>query len=950
MTFQCPRPPTTRPRPRGLRRGRATITRQSASAFGHSTTPFVGRIRELAILVEALDSVVAGAGRMVLIAGEPGVGKTRLADLLAERARRRGLRAVRGRGLDDEGSPPYWPLREILKSWHDGAEQLLVAPSSSSAERYALFESVTDYLSRAATPTGLVIVLDDVQWLDPGSQAYLTYLARDIARMPILVVATYRDTEVVGNEPLRRTLSTLADEPGVTGLRLGGLTESEVDTLLTELLGAGGAAADVCRRTRGNPFFVTELARVLSDDVNAALPERIRDAVRSRLDRLTPPCRDIVTAAATVGSGAGTGALAALSGHPMPTVLAALDEAAAAAILSSTGEFEHDLVRETARVETPTARRLELHRRMAEYLAHRVDAADRVAEIAFHLLAALPVGDPAAAATWAERAAERALTQLAWEEAARLYGRAAEVSADAGFGELDRSRMLIGKAKAQARGNDIDGARESVLAAAELARAVHDGAGIAEAALALEGITDNWIQPRKPLYEEAFELLPDGDSPLRARLLAHWAIQLAYRAPEEAEARSALALAMAERTGDRTALREALRARQITRGGPDGVTERLTLGDRMIALGREDDDDYVVFWGHLWRFDALVQSGRIDHADAELIAVGRCAERLRSPLARWHLTRSSAALALGRGRFEQARELGERALALARSASHIGAVSPSLGFVSLADVPTGRGRDRADEYCAGAAAAFPPLRAFGAAMVLGIGRRAEAERLYRTLLPFDSLPVFVRLAVLADTAELAREFDDREMAAEIYRRLEPHAELFACNGAGITAVRGSVHLPLGRAAATQGRFDTAIRHLRAAIEVNRSAGLPPAALEAEFELARVLARRGRAGDREQAQALAAATAAAAAALGMVPLHERCQELAESLADHAPGPLTPREREIAELVSRGLTNRQIAAALHIAERTAENHVQHILVKLGFTGRAQIAAWFVVDRRE
>ncbi|MGH3881102.1 MAG: response regulator transcription factor, partial [Actinophytocola sp.] len=117
-----------------------------------------------------------------------------------------------------------------------------------------------------------------------------------------------------------------------------------------------------------------------------------------------------------------------------------------------------------------------------------------------------------------------------------------------------------------------------------------------------------------------------------------------------------------------------------------------------------------------------------------------------------------------------------------------------------------------------------------------------------------------------------------------------------------------------------------------------------------FELARVLARRRRPGDRAEATALAASAGAEATRLGMAPLRSRCEALAASLSGTAPGPLTKREREIAVLVSQGLTSRQIAAAAHISERTAENHVQHILDKLGFANRAQIAAWVVASRPE
>jgi len=199
------------------------------------------------------------------------------------------------------------------------------------------------------------------------------------------------------------------------------------------------------------------------------------------------------------------------------------------------------------------------------------------------------------------------------------------------------------------------------------------------------------------------------------------------------------------------------------------------------------------------------------------------------------------------------------------------------------------------------------------------------------------------LPYLAGWAELADAFDDRTIAATVYQRLLPYADLFVCSGAGALGVTGSARLPLGIAAGTTGRLDDAVRHLRAAAQVNDRAGLPPFAAHARYQLARHLARRRRPGDREEAAALATSAAAVAERLGMEPLRRAAGELGATLAGQPAGPLTRREREIAVLVSQGLTNRQIAAAAHISERTAENHVQHILGKLGFATRAQIAAW-------
>jgi DNA-binding CsgD family transcriptional regulator len=195
------------------------------------------------------------------------------------------------------------------------------------------------------------------------------------------------------------------------------------------------------------------------------------------------------------------------------------------------------------------------------------------------------------------------------------------------------------------------------------------------------------------------------------------------------------------------------------------------------------------------------------------------------------------------------------------------------------------------------------------------------------------------------TADLAAEFGDREVADDVYRRLSPFAHLFICGGAGVVAIAGSVQSSLGVAAAATGRLDDGVRHLRAAIDINERADLPPSTASAQFRLAGVLATRRRTGDREEAAALAALALATAVQLGMVPLQRRAQGLADSLAGTDSGPLTEREQQIALLVSQGLTNRQIASLAHISERTAETHVRNILAKLGFSSRAQIAAWVV-----
>ncbi|MGH2950399.1 MAG: hypothetical protein ACRDPC_29710, partial [Solirubrobacteraceae bacterium] len=518
-----------------------------------------------------------------------------------------------------------------------------------------------------------------------------------------------------------------------------------------------------------------------------------------------------------LGSAVAPPALAAATDLPVADVLAALDEAVAAGIVAGPGNwrFGHDLIRETARLDVSTVDRLRLHERMARYLAGRVDAADRAAEVAFHLLESLPVGDSATAVAWAVRAAEQASAQVAWEEAAALYGRAVAAAADAGLSGPERARLLLEGARSWVRAYDMEQARRLLLAAAELSRAADDPVGVAEAALVMEGVTDFiWDETGAALYTEALADTPEENVALRARLLAQLAVSDSWHAFGRAEERSARALAMAERVGDRRAIREALRARQIARSGPDGAPDRLVLGDRMLAEGTRHGDADAAMWGRLWRFDAFCQLGDIDAAEAELSSLAELARRQRSPLADWHLVRSRAAIAFSRGRFTEAAELGEEITKLARRAGHEGALLPSVGFQLLVCAHTGADSAELLAVIESASVEVGAMRAVAAMIYLATGRRADARRVYRMMPPPGDVPGFLLVVTLAATADLAAEFGEAPVAAEAYRLLAPHADVYIAGGAGVIAVLGSVHRPLGLAAATLGRLDDAVRHLR----------------------------------------------------------------------------------------------------------------------------------------
>jgi hypothetical protein len=552
---------------------------------------FVGRASELALLRARLEDARGGRGQLALLTGEPGIGKTRLAEELGGHAEGAGVGVGWGRASEDEGSPPYWIFRQLIRSAGRPLPDLLtggVAWKGSAQARFEAFEALAEDLRAAGERAGLLAVLDDLQWADAASLAVLVHLARGIGRSRLMIVATYRDTETTGREALSATLSALARESNLTRIRLVGLTPAEVEQQLTVVSRAPVSpvlARLVSQRSGGNPFFVAELGLLL-DTTGRALPDAVLDAVRARLARLSPRCRTLIATAAALGDTLDPAVLAEVTARPVAEILADLDEAVTAGIVSTAEgwRFGHDLIRESVRLDLPTAARLSAHARLAACLQGRPNAAADVSEIAHHWLESLPVGDPVQASVWAERAADQALDQLAWERAAQLYRRARETGAP--LTGSDRSRLLRGEGVARLHGGDVNAGSAALTAAAQAAREAGDPVALGEVALAIEGVADPWASFRgEPLAEEALAALPVEDTPLRARLLALQAGEAGFVGGIDPDRVSAEALAMAERLGDGQALRSALRSRQMVRSGPEGVHERLELGDRMLAVG-----------------------------------------------------------------------------------------------------------------------------------------------------------------------------------------------------------------------------------------------------------------------------------------------------------------------------------------------------------------------------
>lgn len=953
----------------------------------------VGRERELALLEDSLTAVLAGSPRVVLCRGEPGIGKTRLVEALCGLAAARSARTAWGVAVQAAGAPSYWPWQQVL---HTIARYVdlpamaaqdrltshvaLLAPDlfgaadgdpdgGSSADRFRMFDAVARLLGRVTREQPLVIVLDDAQWADAPSLLLLLHLARSLSGQRLLVVVAHRDTEVTNHV----LLTELPREPVTEVLPVGGLTIDAVGAQLASLTGGEMAHHEVRRvheRTGGNPFFVAEIGRALAQrrDPGGGLPvpASVQNAIAARLSGLSLPTVRLVQAAAVVGRQFRVEVLARMVESPVLHCLTSLDEAVAAGFVEPTStaaehRFVHDLVREAVEAGLPTAERVRWHRAAAEVLEElHGDRPERLlSDLARHWAVAAVAGERERAAGWIRRASQEAMRRLAFEEAARLGRLALSVGAGE-LGDADRCRLLLDVGAALKQAGELTGRLEPWYEAADLARRLGRQDLLAEAALVLEGgeseVEVEWALRR--LCEETLAALGPGATAARALVAANLATVCMYLGDTDvADVASNSALTAAERCGDSRALAAAWRARQLVCSGPDGAADRARLADRMLALGHERRDAAAQMWAYLWKIDLALQRGDLTAVIRHLEALTPCVQELPGPVGRWHLLQCRAVLAQAQGRFADARRLADRALAtlpLSGTARASALVNHSALMFAL-DRHTGGDFDARGLLASGDTARLDELLDFptsgviltiGAAFLLASsGRLTDAGIVYRRLGPpatWRPIP-HAKTVCFAFGIATAVELGRREDVSVLYDLLLPYRGQHIVSGAGCVAYNGPVDLYLGTAAGHVDRLDDAVDHLEAAAGACAAHGAPGFGVEVGCELTAALARRSAPGDLARARAVLMDVTRQALALGMHPWLDRARRLAERFDDERGAPLTPREREVAALVAQGLTNREIAERLYLSERTAQNHVQHILTKLRLPNRGQIAVW-------
>jgi tetratricopeptide (TPR) repeat protein len=872
---------------------------QPYSAGKPAYRAFVGREHELAELNTGLADAFAGRSRLLLLTGEAGIGKTRLADQFAGHARGRGAIVLWGRCWEGGGAPAYWPWLRMIRSYarqtdnrtladqlgvtapyvahivtelHQRIPNLPVPPKLENEDaRFALFDALAEFLANVSRATPLVLILDDLHEADRPSLLLARFVAHELREAHVFMLGIFRDVEARLSPQTRAVLDELASEG--TRLALRGFTSAEVARFIestSERTPSAALVQVVHQTTEGNPLFLEEIVRLLAADGRLGaeglvpgslkIPDKVREVIGRRLALLANETRCVLESAAVLGRDFDLSLLAAVTGVSQEELVTVIAEAAATGILSNLpgalgrASFCHALFRESLYDGIPQPRRAMLHRDAGEALEklHAADLEPHLAELAHHFSEA-PRTESARAVNYGMRAGDRAMSLFAYEEALQEYRRAVSALRR---GQEDQPRLcelLLRLGNSQWRTGEHVGAREIFLRAADLARKLHSPTALAGAALGYgAGAPVEYFlyQPEQGvigLLDEANEALSDGDSPLRVRVLSRLALELYWtNDSQRVEDLSRQAVEMAERLGDREAELAATYTRCQATWGPDTVERALVSADEVVRLAGEVGDREMMYLGREIRLRALLQLGEATGADLEAQRCAKLADDLRVVAYRKRVQRMKWMRAVADGRLEEALEAAARV-----EPGNAPLILGILWWLGRLDGLESLGLPTIERY-----PLQPGWRAALAATLGELGRVSEARAEFEQLASrdFSTIPRNdVWLSTMYYLARACAWVRDGARAQSLYELLAPYANQFAvlANGGSF----GSVHAPLGLLAATAGRWQEAIEHFERAIERNRATGNKPMTAITIRDYAAALVRRAAREDGGKALAL-----------------------------------------------------------------------------------------------
>ena len=906
-----------------------------------ASSPFVGREAELERLRERWTEVCGGARSAVVMGGEAGIGKTRLASELARAVHEQGALVLYGR-CDEGLAVPYQPFVEALRPYARAvgldrlhAELDRLAPelgrllpeltslgepirADPESERFALFEAVAALIESATREQRVLLLVDDLHWAALPTLLLLRHLIRSERPLNVLLLGTYRETELDASHQLAQLLADLHRDASVQLLNIRGLDEQAIAALLQAADGNGlrnraHELAHLLRtETAGNPFFVRELLAHLVESgaisriagraspalTELDVPERLRHVIRNRVARLSQDAQRALRVAAVAGPTFSPALLEAVMGEA-PGLLDALDEAVAAGLLTEAGHgehaFGHALVRQTLYRELGSARRMRLHGQLGEALEATGAVQTHVELLAHHFAEAAAAGQADKAADYALAASRSAIARLGYEEAAGHCERGLEALALAGRPD-DRRRceLLLALGEACSSAGEIDRARQACMQAADLADAIGDDQQLARAALGYCGplffsIGVATTEPSVGLLQRALDRLGAQESALRAQLMGRLAAALAYADGEHRRpALARQALEMARRVADKATLADVLATTHWSIRGPDSLHECLAVAQELAHLADEVGDIRLRTYAQQWLVDQLLELGEIEAVERELAAW----QRLVEPLSKRHYLGWLLAVVRARhahlgGRLEQCEAFARDAL----THGYEGQDEPVAHTFGAQMLFVRREQARLDELVPaveGFSERYPNISAWRCALAYvyaELGRTQEARDVLGGLAraDFEDLPRDgLWLGTVATLCEVVALLDDVPRARSLYELLLPFAD--RCVVLLSFICKGSVASALGLLATVMSRYEEAASHFEAALEVNTRIGSPLWVAHTQHDYARMLLLRGRPADNERARQLLDEALAAVDELGLRSLAGRVRQLRL----HGPG--------------------------------------------------------------
>jgi tetratricopeptide (TPR) repeat protein len=897
-----------------------------------------GRARELAVLRSKLDAAQAGVGGLVLLAGEPGIGKSRLLYELASDASRSGIQVCWGRCWESEGAPPFWPWIEILRAvlrdqdprrlraelgasasfiaeldpeLRELLSDLPAAPSLDPAEaRFRLFDSVTGALQRISRARPMLLLLDDLHWADKPSLLLLQFLVEHTADARILIAGTYRDTELHAEHALAELTGALRRESQLEFLSLTGLTLDAVSQLISSLdqpvtNDTATLARAVWESTEGNPLFVREELRYLMevhqlarDDepqpiasriLKLGLPEGVRDVIGRRLRRLSPSTRNLLSVAAVMGRVFDARIVERAGTFEPAEMDDALDEAEAARVVDeftrSAGryQFSHALFREVLYAQIPARRRIRLHAHVAMALEQEYSGSldTHLSELAYHFGEARALLGVERLVHYALLAGERALASRAFEEAELQFQRGLDATAGRPI-DAEQADLLFGLGRAQSATAELPRAGEVV---AHLTRAFDYYAeeGDRDRAVAIAECPVDAL-PGQPvgatqLVARALVLV-EPDSHAEARLLSRFARMAAIEEGNYAAAAAACerALAIARRDGDIH-----LEIQTLGNGAEADLNfmrwrQCLEKCRRAIDLAESTDAVQAQMLARLFASILLYVSGDLQQATEQTTALLVLAEQLHDR--RWLVSALyvDAIVALYRGDWESARDRAEHGLALSPT-------DPRLLWTSvLLEMEAG-------DYVAAQllltrlleiVRLSPPRPEFAqatAALVVSMGATAGlgADMLHLAEAAAQGILSF------SSATDMVRRTACACLAVIAVQRGD--ADAARRNYTALEPARGTIIYAcmvgdrlLGRLAETMGDYGTAGQHFEDAISFCRSRRCQPELAWSSYDYARLWFAHGAPDGLAHAQNMLDESLAVARELGMQPLLARALAL------------------------------------------------------------------------